>query len=78
MKQLNFMLKQNLIKNTNYFLKKNKLILNQEFFSQPHEVVFRALSDSIKLVGKKYYLSRGKKLIKLSLKFKMKHFLKAL
>ncbi len=62
---IKFYVKQNLIKNTHYSLKKNKLILNQEFFSQPHEVVFRALSDSIKLVGKKYYLSRGKKIDKI-------------
>ena len=45
---IKFYVKQNLINNTHYFLKKNKLVLNQEFFSQPHEVVFRALSDSIK------------------------------
>ena len=62
---IKFYVKQNLINNTHYFLKKNKLVLNQEFFSQPHEVVFRALSDSIKLVGKKYYLSRGKKVDKI-------------
>ena len=62
---IKFYVKQNLINNTHYFLKKNKLVLNQEFFSQPHEVVFRALSDSIKLVGKKYYLSRGKKIDKI-------------
>ena len=62
---IKFYVKQNLVNNTHYSLKKNKLILNQEFFSQPHEVVFRALSDSIKLVGKKYYLSRGKKIDKI-------------
>ena len=62
---IKFYVRQNLINNTYYSLKKNKLILNKEFFSQPHEVVFRALSDSIKLVGKKYYLSRGKKIDKI-------------
>ena len=62
---IKFYVRQNLINNTYYSLKKNKLILNKEFFSQPHEVVFRALSDSIKLVGKKYYSSRGKKIDKI-------------
>ena len=49
-----------------FFLKKkDKLILNEFFFHQPHEVIFRSLSESIKLVGKKYYSVRGKKLDKI-------------
>ena len=49
-----------------FFLKKkNTLILNKNFFSQPYEVIFRALSESLKLVGKKYYSVRGKKLDKI-------------
>ncbi|MDC0518424.1 tRNA lysidine(34) synthetase TilS, partial [Candidatus Pelagibacter sp.] len=35
---------------------------NKYFFKQPHEIVFRSLSESIKLIGKKYYFVRGKKL----------------
>ena len=39
--------------------------MNKSFFQQPQEVVFRALSESIRLIGKKYYSVRGKKLEKL-------------
>ena len=41
------------------------MILNKFFFYQPYEVIFRALSESIKLIGKKYYSARGKKLDKI-------------
>ena len=44
--------------------KKNRLILNKSFFEQPHEIIFRTFSEVIKLVGKKYYPVRGKKLDK--------------
>tara|TARA_B100001057_G_scaffold497891_1_gene603302 strand:+ start:941 stop:1969 length:1029 start_codon:yes stop_codon:yes gene_type:complete len=61
-KVVNFYVKENLKNNSFFSAKKNKLILNQEFFQQPYEIVFRALSDSIKQIGKKYYPVRGKKL----------------
>ena len=38
------------------------MILNEKFFDQSYEVIFRSLSDLIKIVGKKYYSVRGKKL----------------
>ena len=45
-----------------FFDKKNKrMILNEIFFKQPHEVVFRAFSESLKIIGGNYFLSRGKK-----------------
>ena len=62
---VNFYVKKNLQKNTFFFKKKNKLILNRNFFLEHYEVVFRAFSESIKLIGKKYYSVRGKKLDKL-------------
>jgi len=49
-------------KNTCYSNKKNQIFLNNSFFLQPHEVILRALSEVIKLIGKKYYSARGKKL----------------
>jgi len=64
-KVVNFYVKENLTKNTYFSNKNNRLILNQRFFQQPYEVIFRAFSESIKLVGKKYYLVRGKKLDKI-------------
>ena len=64
-KVINFYVNKNFKENT-YFLKKtNQLILNNEFFQQPDEIIFRSLSDSLKLVGKKFYSVRGKKLDKI-------------
>ena len=59
---LNFYVDQN--KKLNSFLqKKNRaLVLNEVFFKQPYEVVFRSLADSFKLMGGKYYSARGKKI----------------
>ena len=39
--------------------------MNDNFFNQPYEVVFRSLSDSLMLIGMKYYSVRGKKLVKI-------------
>jgi len=64
-KVVNFYVSENLKKNTFFSDKSNKLILNKIFFHQPYEVIFRALSESIKLIGKKYYSVRGKKLDKI-------------
>ncbi len=62
---INFYVSENLKKNTFFSNKSNKLILNKFFFYQPYEVIFRALSESIKLIGRKYYSVRGKKLDKI-------------
>ncbi len=57
--------KNNLRKNTFFSIKKHKLFINKIFFDQPHEVIFRSLSESIKLIGRRYHHSRGKKLDKI-------------
>ena len=51
-------------KRLNSFLdKKNKkLLLNEIFFRQPYEVVFRSMSDSLNIIGEKYFPTRGKKI----------------
>ena len=59
---IDFYVKENLKDNTHFDQKKNKLILKNVFFTHPYEVIFRAFSDSLKLVGKKHYSVRGKKL----------------
>jgi len=59
---VNFYVKENLIKNTFFSIESDKLILNKYFFQQPYEVIFRSLSNSIELIGRKYYSVRGKKL----------------
>ena len=64
-KVVNFYVSENLKKNTFFSDRSNKLILNKFFFHQPYEIIFRAFSESIKLIGKKYYSVRGKKLDKI-------------
>jgi len=58
----NYYVNENLKKNSFFFSKSNRLVLNTVFFEQPHEIVFRALSEVIRIIGKKYYPSRGKKI----------------
>ena len=59
---VNFYVKDNLYNNTFFSKNNNHLILNKKFFQQPYEIIFRALSESIKLIGEKYYSPRGRKL----------------
>jgi tRNA(Ile)-lysidine synthase len=61
---VNFYVSENFKNNTFVLKNKNRLILNKSFFEQPHEIIFRTFSEVIKLVGKKYYPVRGKKLDK--------------
>ncbi len=72
---INFFVNKNIRKNS-FFSKKNGFILNQDFFSQPYEVIFRSLSDLIKLTSKKYYPVRGRKLDKIIDQISQKSFLK--
>ena len=61
------------IKDNSFFHKdKNKIILNDEFFNQPHEVTFRSLTEIIKFVGNKYYSVRGRKVDVIINKLKVK------
>ena len=62
---LKFYIIENLRDNSFYFRKKKRFILSLDFFNQPHEVIFRSLIEVIKIVGKKYYPPRGKKVDKL-------------
>ena len=58
-KSIKFYVDKNIKENTSY-LNKRSIILNQYFFSQSHEVIFRSLTKIIQTVGKKYYPVRGK------------------
>ena len=51
---VNYYVKKNLKENSFFNYKKNQIILNKKFFIQPHEIVFRAFSDSLKIIGNKY------------------------
>ena len=64
-KVVDFYVNKNLKENTFFSKQKKILILNKRFFKQSFEVTFRSLSDSIRLIGEKYYSVRGKKLVKI-------------
>ncbi len=61
----NFYVNDNLKMNSSFLDKSKKLILNKFFFEHPYEIVFRGLSESIRLIGKKHYPVRGKKIDKI-------------
>ncbi len=61
-KVINFYVNNNLKKNSFLSRESNRLILKKEYFEQPYEVIFRSLSESLKLIGKKANPVRGKKL----------------
>ena len=61
-KVVEFHVRQNLKENSFFLEKKKKLFLNKDFFEQSYEIVFRSLSESIRLIGGNHYSPRGKKL----------------
>ena len=71
---VNFYVKKNLENNSFFSPKKKHLILNDKFFKQPHEIVFRSLSDSLNFVSSKYYSVRGKKIDKIIKEIKKSSF----
>tara|TARA_B100001093_G_scaffold497083_1_gene543579 strand:- start:390 stop:1415 length:1026 start_codon:yes stop_codon:yes gene_type:complete len=60
-----FYVNKNLDENSFFLLKKNQLMIKNNFFNQPHEIVFRSFSESLQTIGMKYYASRGKKIDKI-------------
>ena len=61
---IEFYTKKNFDDNVTILDQKNIVILKENFFSQSDEVVFRSFTKVIKIVGKKYYAVRGKKIDK--------------
>jgi len=61
---IEFYTKKNLEDNVTIFSQKNYAVLKENFFSQSNEVIFRSLTEVIKIVGNKYYAARGKKIDK--------------
>ena len=59
-----FYVSKNLDENSFFHPNKRQLTINYNFFNQPHEIVFRSLSDSLRTIGMKYYAVRGKKIDK--------------
>ncbi len=59
---ISFFVEKNIKINSFFNQKKKQLILNEKFFKNPYEVIFRSLSDSIRLIGGRYNPVRGKKI----------------
>jgi len=59
---INYYENQNIKLNVNYLKNNSAYILNESFFKQPNEVVFRSFSSLLRKVGGKYYAARGKKI----------------
>ena len=57
---IQFFCEKNLRENS--IMSHNKVILKEEFFNFPQEVLFRSFSKILQLVGKKYFPPRGKKI----------------
>ena len=61
---IKFYTKKNIEENVT-ILQKKKAALKENFFSQSEEVIFRSFGEVIKIIGKKYYTARGKKIDKI-------------
>ena len=61
---IKYYVKENLEKNLTILPIKDKVILKKDFFSHSDEVVFRSLTEVLKIIGRKYYPVRGKKIDK--------------
>ena len=59
---IKFYTKKNLEENVSFLEKKKTVILNHNFFCHPNEIVFRSITEIIKIIGKKYYPVRGSKI----------------
>ena len=75
-RSIRFYLDKNLKENAIFLKKKNIYILNQNFFDQSHEIIFRSLTKIIQILGKKYYPVRGKSINELIIGIHAKSFLK--
>tara|TARA_B110000971_G_C19915158_1_gene456468 strand:+ start:26 stop:1060 length:1035 start_codon:yes stop_codon:yes gene_type:complete len=75
-RSIKFYLDKNLNENAIFLKKKNIYILNQNFFDQSHEIIFRSLTKIIQRLGKKNYPVRGKSLNELIKEINAKSFSK--
>ena len=62
---IEYYVKKNITENTRILSKKKSIIINEIFFNQPEEVVFRSLSKLIHKIGNKKSFTRGRKIVSL-------------
>ena len=75
-KSIKFYVDRNLKKNLVFLKSKNTYILNNNFFDQSHEIIFRSLTQIVQKMGKKYYPVRGKSITELIKRINTKSFSK--
>jgi len=75
-KSIKFYVERNLKKNVVFLKRKNTYILSYNFFDQPHEIIFRSLTNLIQKLGNKYYPVRGKSINELIEKINKKSITK--
>ncbi|WP_435149281.1 tRNA lysidine(34) synthetase TilS [Candidatus Pelagibacter bacterium nBUS_32] len=59
---IKFYTKKNLEENTTILQKKKSVVIKNIFFQNSTEVVFRSFTEVVKIVGNRYYPTRGKKI----------------
>ncbi len=64
-KAIEFYIKKNIEDNSKFLNKNKSIIINENFFNQPNEIVFRSFSELIHNFGNKKSYARGKKLLSL-------------
>ena len=62
---IEFYVKKNIKKNSKFFNNYRNVIINQNFFKQPNEIVFRSFSELIHMFGRKNKYTRGSKVLNL-------------
>jgi len=62
---IEFYVEKNIKKNSKFLNNKKSVIINEFFFQQPEEVIFRSLSSLIHIIGNKKSYTRGKKILSL-------------
>ena len=60
---IKFYVDKNKKENTKFLNKEKSIIINESFFNQPDEIVFRSFSELIHEIGKKMSYARGKKVL---------------
>ena len=62
---IEFYVKKNIFDNSKFLKGKKKIIVSENFFNHPEEIVFRSFSDLIHKIGNRNKLTRGKKILNL-------------
>ena len=75
-KSIRFYVDKNLKENAIFLKRRNIYFLNEQFFNQSHEIIFRSLTRIIQNLGKKKYPVRGKSINELILTINSKFFSK--